>query len=305
MPASIIFAQGATTTPAGKASIVQRNQAVICKNATTAASYLWTMLDVPIRSQLQRGLVGTGATFSFTPDVRGTYLVSLKVNNSPLAADNTTSFCAVLSSGAMALGWRYRAAGEASEDNVTTRDLSGQSLGFAGNINTRGWATQDDIEREQTEEAVWRVRNATASAAPGTDALVKVDMTTGKLDSSLIPGTTVFKKATGPLSGHKVVRYTDPEHVALASAADVSHAHNIAGITQTAASAANEDVEIVRSGELEDPSWSFPPFSVLYVDENGNLTATYNSRWQFVRIIGMALSANKVVINMQPPIIQT
>jgi len=187
MPASIIFNQ--VSKSAGVAGKARKDfdvgLLVTCSNSTAATSYEWLLLDVPIRSALVRGTTGVGASFTFTPDVKGTYKVTLRVNGSVLPSDNARSFCAVLSFATGTLGWRYKAAGERDEDNI---DVAG--LGFPGDDNVRGWATQDDLEREETEAAVYDVQNAVVTS-PGTgfDSLVRLDTATGQLDATVIPGT--------------------------------------------------------------------------------------------------------------------
>ncbi len=186
MPASIVFKQGSSTSPAGVARLVEKDVPVLCTSATPASIYLWKLVDVPIRSGVSRDLSSTTDSFTFTPDVPGTYLVSLKVNNSNAAADTAISFCAVRTSGEGRMGWRYRAAGEAEEDSITTHDFDGVDLGFANSKNPRGWATEDDLEREQVENAVYRVTQATSLAAdPGYPSLVAVNPATGRIHSSL------------------------------------------------------------------------------------------------------------------------
>lgn len=192
MPASIIFNQA--TKSAGVAGKARKDfdvgLLVTCSNSTVETSWLWTLVDVPIRSALVRGTTGTANTFTFTPDVKGTYKVTLRVNGSALPSDYDYSFCAVLSFAAGTLGWRYKAAGERDEDNI---DVAG--LGFPGDDNVRGWATQDDLEREATEDAVYKVQNAVVtSPGPGSTPLVKLNTATGKFDATVIPsiGGTAF-----------------------------------------------------------------------------------------------------------------
>lgn len=197
MPASIIFNQVSKTAGvAGKArKDFDVGLLVTCTNATAATSYEWLLLDVPIRSALTRGTTGVGSSFTFTPDVKGTYKITLRVNGSVLPSDNARSFCAVLSFAAGTLGWRYKAAGERDEDNI---DVAG--LGFPGNTNPRGWATQDDLEREAIEAAVYNVQTAVVtSPGPGTAPLVKLNTATGKFDATVIPsiGGTAFAGDAG------------------------------------------------------------------------------------------------------------
>lgn len=189
MPASIIFDQ--VTKSAGVAGDAREDfdtgLLVTCSNSTAESSYTWTLEDVPIRSALVRGTVGTNPTLTFTPDVKGSYRVSLRVNGSSSPADNDVSFCAVVTTGAKTLGWRYPAAGEANqEDNIVKT-----GLGFPSNINTRGWATERDLQLEQAEIAAHGVINAVVtSPGAGTDDLVKLDSTTGMLDPSVVSASS-------------------------------------------------------------------------------------------------------------------
>lgn len=205
MPASIIFDQ--VTKSAGIAGDAREDfdtaLLVTCSNATGESSYLWTLIDVPIRSALVRGTTTVTATFSFTPDVKGTYLVTLQVNGSPLTSDNAESFCAVVTFAAKALGWRYLAALEQNQDDNQLK----AGLGFPGDLNTRGWATERDLQMEQTELAAYEVANAVVvspGAGAGLDRLVQLDETTGLFDPSVLPGAA----AVPSLTGLKVANYT-------------------------------------------------------------------------------------------------
>ncbi len=189
MPAQIILNQ--PTKPPGGIGKGRRDLAtglvVTATNNTVEGSYLWTLTDAPIRSALVRGTTGTSAAFTFTPDVKGTYVLTLQVNGSTLTADNEQTFGAVVSFGAKTLGWRYLGAGEQDQaDNINY-----PGLGFPGNTNTRGWATERDIELEQTETATYDVLNAaTVSPGLGLDSLTRINPATGRLDPSLIPAAT-------------------------------------------------------------------------------------------------------------------
>jgi len=185
MPANIVFTQNGHSSSPGAALEVEPGLPVVCSNTTAASIYVWTLADVPIRSSLVRGTKVSAATFAFTPDVKGTYLVSLQVNNSKNAEDNASGFCAILSE---QMGWRYRAAGEANEDIGRINDFNGNSLGFPNDINERGWATEDDLEREQVEDTVYQVRSAVEVGGGTTGpTLVRTSALSGVLHTSLIP----------------------------------------------------------------------------------------------------------------------
>jgi hypothetical protein len=101
MPASIIFNQVSKSAGVAGKSRDDFDTALLvtCTNDTAESSYTWTLEDVPIRSALVRGTIGASSSFTFTPDVKGTYRVSLRVNASSLSAENAVGFCAVLSTG--------------------------------------------------------------------------------------------------------------------------------------------------------------------------------------------------------------
>ena len=189
MPAVIIINQ-VTRPPGGLGTSrddLVTGLVVTATNNTAEGTYLWTLLDVPIRSALVRGTTGIAASFTFTPDVKGTYRLSLQVNGSTIPADNAKNFGAVLSFGPKTLGWRYLGAGESNdEDNIVK-----PSLGFPSNINPRGWATEQDLEQEQAELAAYEIANAVTVSpgiCQGLDRVVRLDPTTGKFDPSVVPG---------------------------------------------------------------------------------------------------------------------
>jgi hypothetical protein len=205
MPASIIFDQA--TQSAGVAGNAREDfdvaKLVTCTNASAEASYIWTLIDVPIRSALVRGTTTVTAAFNFTPDVKGTYVISLQVNGSSLAANNDESFCAVVTFANKTLGWRYLGAFEQNQqDNIVKA-----GLGFVGDINVRGWATERDLQLEQTELAAYEIANAVVSSpgiGAGLDRVVRLDETTGLFDPSVLPGSAAIPSITGL----KIANYT-------------------------------------------------------------------------------------------------
>jgi hypothetical protein len=85
------------------------------------------------------------------------------------------------------MGWRYLAAGEERIDNIVKTGLN-----FPSNLNTRGWATERDLQLEETEATVKDVADAVV-VSPGAgspNSLVRIDGVTGQIDPTLIPGST-------------------------------------------------------------------------------------------------------------------
>lgn len=75
---------------------------------------------------------------------------------------------------------------------------------------------------------------------------------------------------------------------------------NVIGITVTAA-IAGDDVSVMTSGKLSDPSWSWVA-GPIYVGADGALTQTAPTTG-FVQEVARAISPTDIIINIQPPIL--
>jgi hypothetical protein len=117
--------------------------------------------------------------------------------------------------------------------------------------------------------------------------------------------TNDLKLSSGVVGGGRVVRFTDATHVAIASADTAAHASMIAGVSKTAASGSEQTIEIVRTGgEVDDSGWTWTAGLPVYCGINGVLTQTYSAAWSFVLIVGVALSATRIAVQLRDPISQ-
>jgi hypothetical protein len=101
-----------------------------------------------------------------------------------------------------------------------------------------------------------------------------------------------------------VVRYVDDHHVEPASSNNLAHMSTIAGIALTATSAAEEELQVVRLGEIVDSGWAWTPGLPVYLSPTGTITQTHSTAWAFVLVVGAALSATRIVVDFRDPIIQ-
>jgi hypothetical protein len=104
--------------------------------------------------------------------------------------------------------------------------------------------------------------------------------------------------AAEALGGHRVVSVFD----GLASyAVRATDYDSRLGLT-TQAAAQDDQVVILFSGPIIEPSWSFTPGPV-FVGDSGLLTQTIPATGPIIRI-GLATSATTMVVNQHPPIMR-
>jgi hypothetical protein len=125
--AAIKFTQGVTTDTAGRALVGGLTTSVTASNGDNSGVefWEWETIDVPPGSTVPVGvqLSGTTPTFSFTPDRRGGYHVSLRVRDAAGNESRATSVFQVL---------------EESGRRVPPFSAAAGQLNFAGQL--RGWA---------------------------------------------------------------------------------------------------------------------------------------------------------------------
>jgi hypothetical protein len=91
--------------------------------------------------------------------------------------------------------------------------------------------------------------------------------------------------------------------VDIASALVIDHVNLVLGLTIESAVSAETVVQVVRLGELEDSAWAFIPFRAVFLGVDGRLTQTFDPSWAFVCVMGTALSASKIMVDVRPAVI--
>ncbi len=108
--------------------------------------------------------------------------------------------------------------------------------------------------------------------------------------------------AGAALGGHRIV-YLDSAHEAqYASNQTTDHALTSLGMTLGAV-AENDTVEVQRSGEVVEPTWSWTLNVPVYLGDNGQLTQTPpTTPALFQRIIGFPTAATKLYLSFREPV---
>jgi len=141
---------------------------------------------------------------------------------------------------------------------------------------------------------------------PGVVTLAQFAAYQAQINASLsnLSAGTITKLSGAAIGGGRVVRYVDGEHVAIASADSLGDLEWMAGVTLNAVSAAEQEIQLRRLGEIADSGWTWTPGAPIYLSTNGVLTQTYSSSWAFVLVVGTALSPTSIVVDFRFPIIQ-
>lgn len=106
------------------------------------------------------------------------------------------------------------------------------------------------------------------------------------------------------VSGHRVVALDEAGEVFAASADTLSHALRVAGVTLGAA-AEGEPVTVQSIGPVEFSGWAFTPGQPVFLGLAGALVQSLPPGAVFSLVIGTALSATRVAVRLQPPIVLT
>jgi hypothetical protein len=104
------------------------------------------------------------------------------------------------------------------------------------------------------------------------------------------------------LSGHKVV-YVSASGVNYANSRNIATRGLAVGVT-VGASSLGADATIRTRGEIIEPSWAWTPALPVFLGQDGALSQSGPAPPDlFSQIVGMAISATSIYVNIQPPIV--
>ncbi len=118
----------------------------------------------------------------------------------------------------------------------------------------------------------------------------------GAPGGGLLTGT-----AGAALSGHMVVAYSAGGELVYASADNAAQATLVAGVTTNAA-AASAPVTVQRHDVIEHAGWTWTPGAPVFLGLAGALVQTPAPGGVYLKPIGWALTAQRLMLNLQPAI---
>lgn len=151
--------------------------------------------------------------------------------------------------------------------------------------------------------------NLTIRAAPAVAVTVgtvgQIDVAVSSVGPQGPPGdSTITAEAAEALGGHRAVAWRSDRTIELADNTTSAHRWATVGVTTGAASLGAE-ASIQAGGLLVEPSWSWTPLGLIYLGTAGALTQTPPTAPAFLRVLGHAIDATSMWVDVQQPIIQT
>lgn len=113
-------------------------------------------------------------------------------------------------------------------------------------------------------------------------------------------GQALQRTAAEILSALRGVYELPSGQVALADSSQEDHVFSLLGVTLTAADA-GQPVNVQRAGVIDDAGWSWTPGQRVYLGQGGALVQQPPEAG-FDVLIGMALTATRLLLNLQDPI---
>jgi len=123
------------------------------------------------------------------------------------------------------------------------------------------------------------------------------------LDDIIITGTFVHTMMTAgaTLSAKKIVTSDGSGNAIYASNATAAHAYKVIGMNDNSANS-GESVRVITEGNVTNSTWTWTPGSALYLSTSGEITHTVPTTG-FALKIGMAITATKIFIRIEAPVI--
>lgn len=115
-------------------------------------------------------------------------------------------------------------------------------------------------------------------------------------------GAGAVYAAAEPVSGHTVMAVDSTGQVFPASADTLSHALRLAGVSINAA-ATGDDVTVVGAGLVQHAGWAFTPDAPVFLGLGGALVQSVPLGAVFTQVVGKAVSATRLLVQLQPPVV--
>lgn len=150
---------------------------------------------------------------------------------------------------------------------------------------------------------------ASPTAHPNATSLLNGFMSAAdKAKLDLLPGGgsvgLAFQAVAGEsIGGHRAVVISADGQAYYADRAQSNNMGRIGGITLNAA-APGDVLNVMQSGQVIEPSWSWTPFLPIFLDHAGGLTQVVPADG-FLIVLGSALNATSMFVNPNPPLVIT
>ena len=116
--------------------------------------------------------------------------------------------------------------------------------------------------------------------------------------------TSVRVKSGADIGGHRLVTLDAQGKAVYASPTIVRDSGRILGISMHAA-VTGADVDVLRDGEVVEPSWSWDLNKPIYLGQDGTLVQQVPPESVFTLIVGFPISATKMYFSIGTPIINS
>ena len=114
------------------------------------------------------------------------------------------------------------------------------------------------------------------------------------------PGGALRSGTAGAvLSGHMAVAYDAAGMLVPAGADQAAHAWSLAGVT-TGAALAGAAATVQRNDVLDHPGWAWTPGQPVFVGLGGALVQAPAAGSLYLKPVGLALTASRLMLNIQP-----